>query len=692
MIMQYQNGLDKKPSLMFAMIKAINNKAPNEIPLELMESSVFFVIASMLNSLEGYRLKKLDGSEGMINYFGLSFFESGGGKNLSYEASADVFKDIIDFYPTNISNKFRANKVSPNGDRLTQKDDEYYMIPDSFFTPIDGTKEGFQKLMQGMSVVNGSSLNLIEDEFGDILMNADMLSRIKSAWDNGEAKGKTTASSKYFSLKGVCVNILSFGSPHSIQKSRVKADKLDDILIEGFLRRSFIFYSRYTKIIRNKEKNKLLEIDLIAIKNECDEWRDTIIKESKDSKQFITISKEANQLLEDYIDYWIELTNKNTKDLFNRAMVSSAEKILRLSAIIAAMDFSTEIKENHIEYAIDFSNRTVDMAKKIFEKEPKYVKIFDVCRDVLVARHDIMEEADIQVIKSFDENIELSEEYGEKMGCALIRHKIGKTMFYKFESLHIVDEDKISLSISKDLAQGFQTKYGKWLELFQVLKSNINYSAGTFKDNHRNKDNYLGSQDLIIFDIDGGMTLNIAKAFFSQWKSIIATTKSHNIEKNGIICDRFRIILLPNVKLEMDSEKYSQFMKNIIAKLSIPADMSCTDSSRFYFGSENSEVWYSESNNRFDISCCIPETKREREQRERYESNKNIKSVSGVDKYFLQEMSNGNRNNMLLRYCLMMKEAGEDWREKTLGINSMLTEPLDEKEIESTIFKTTTKK
>jgi hypothetical protein len=675
---------------MDAFFKSINNKAPNEIPLELMESSAFFVVASLANSLKGYRIQKDDGSISMLNYFGLSFFESGGGKNLSYEASAELFKEVVDYYPIDIANTFKRNKKAPNGDILI-RDEEFYMIPDSFFTPIDGTKEGFQKLMQGMSVVNGSSLNLIEDEFGDILMNADMLSRIKSAWDNGEAKGKTTASSKYFSLKGVCVNILSFGSPHSIQKSRVKSDKLDDILIEGFLRRSFIFYSRYTKIVRNKNKGKMLEIDSIGIKNECTEWRDTMIKSTKDEMQIIKISKKAQEIVDDYIDKWIEFTNRNTKDLFNRAMVSSAEKILRLAGLIAIMDFSTTIEQSHIEYAIDFSDRTVDMAKKIFEKEPKFVKIFDICRDLIVARHDIMEDADIQGIKSFDENIELSEEYGEKMGYALIRHKIGKTMFYKFESLHTVDEDKISISISHDLAQGYETKTGRWVELHKLLSSNINYSAGSFKDNHRNKDNYLGSQDVIIFDIDGGMSLNIAKAFFSQWKCIIATTKSHQIEKNGIVCDRYRVVLLPNVKLELDSERYSEFMKNIIKKLAIPADMACTDSSRFYYGYSGSEVWYSEGISRFDISCCIPETKKEKEQKERYESNKNIKSSSGVDKYFLQEMSNGNRNNMLLKYCLMMKDAGEDWREKTLGLNSMLTEPLGELEIEHTIFKTASK-
>jgi hypothetical protein len=690
MIFSNEDNNNKRPSLMDAFFKAINNKAPNEIPLELMESSAFFVVASLANSLKGYRIRKDDGSMSMLNYFGLSFFESGGGKNLSYEASAELFKEVMDYYPIDIANSFKRNKKAPNGDILI-RDEEFYMMPDSFFTPIDGTKEGFQKLMQGMSVINGSSLNLIEDEFGDILMNADMLSRIKSAWDNGEAKGKTTASSKYFSLKGVCVNILSFGSPHSIQKSRVKSDKLDDILIEGFLRRSFIFYSRYTKIVRNKNKGKMLEIDAIGIKNECVEWRDTMIKATKDEMQIIKISKKAQEIVDDYIDKWIELTNKNTKDLFNRAMVSSAEKILRLAGLIAIMDFSTTIEPSHIEYAIDFSDRTVDMAKKIFEKEPKFVKIFDICRDLIVARHDIMEDADIQGIKSFDENIELSEEYGEKMGYALIRHKIGKTMFYKFESLHTVDEDKISISVSHDLAQGYETKIGRWVELHKLLSSNINYSAGSFKDNHRNKDNYLGSQDVIIFDIDGGMSLNIAKAFFSQWKCIIATTKSHQIEKNGIMCDRYRVVLLPNVKLELDSERYSEFMKNIIKKLAIPADMACTDSSRFYYGYSGSEVWYSEGISRFDISCCIPETKKEKEQNERYESNKNIKSSSGVDKYFLQEMSNGNRNNMLLKYCLMMKDAGEDWREKTLGLNSMLTEPLGELEIEHTIFKTASK-
>jgi len=54
------------------------------------------------------------------------------------------------------------------------------------------------------------------------------------------------------------------------------------------------------------------------------------------------------------------------------------------------------------------------------------------------------------------------------------------------------------------------------------------------------------NQDLIILDIDDGITIDDAKHMFQKYKYFICTTKSHRLDKKGLTCDRFRVILQSN--------------------------------------------------------------------------------------------------------------------------------------------------
>lgn len=120
------------------------------------------------------------------------------------------------------------------------------------------------------------------------------------------------------------------------------------------------------------------------------------------------------------------------------------------------------------------------------------------------------------------------------------------------------------------------------LEDFINVAQNHWYSTGVFKNNYRNKTNFIQAQSIGL-DIDGGMTLVEAQEKFKDYKHLIMPSKSHQREKNGIVCDRFRVILFLENTIDNQQDYYATWYA---LKAFCPAiDKACKDPSRFYYPS-----------------------------------------------------------------------------------------------------------
>lgn len=75
-------------------------------------------------------------------------------------------------------------------------------------------------------------------------------------------------------------------------------------------------------------------------------------------------------------------------------------------------------------------------------------------------------------------------------------------------------------------------------------------------------------------------TLEWAISEFYKYEHIIGTTKSHQKEKNGITCDRFRVILFWD-KLIVNLSEYKHNMRLMITRYG--ADAACSDGARFFY-------------------------------------------------------------------------------------------------------------
>lgn len=121
---------------------------------------------------------------------------------------------------------------------------------------------------------------------------------------------------------------------------------------------------------------------------------------------------------------------------------------------------------------------------------------------------------------------------------------------------------------------------------YQDWITQYNWSPSTFesKKDHdvpRRDNQHFEKCGLLVLDIDNDATIEFALTEFKEYKHIIATTKSHGIEKNGVTCDRFRVILFLDRPIT-DVDQYYHNWQLAYDKWPF-IDKACKDPARFYY-------------------------------------------------------------------------------------------------------------
>lgn len=188
-----------------------------------------------------------------------------------------------------------------------------------------------------------------------------------------------------------------------------------------------------------------------------------------------------------------------------------------------------------------------------------------------------------------------------------------------FEANRLQLEEEKMLNQPKSLWKfGYKTKQCSTLQsIVDTVKSNYRcYSAGVFEGGKAKNESWIsGQQNLIILDIDDGLSLDRAKDIFSEYKALIITSKSHGKDKNGHVCDRYRVILPLKNAINCTAEKYSEVMSFIMCHKYTFIDKQCKDPARIYFGytDDKTEVYETPSLQLFDFDEWIAKTEASKE-------------------------------------------------------------------------------
>jgi len=107
---------------------------------------------------------------------------------------------------------------------------------------------------------------------------------------------------------------------------------------------------------------------------------------------------------------------------------------------------------------------------------------------------------------------------------------------------------------------------------------------------------------------------------------------------------------------------------------------------------EGSQITHHRGPNLVNVLPFIPKTKSNAEYRE---SVVDLGQLDHLERWFLANMDEGGRNNNLLNFAMMLKDAGANFEmisDKVLTINKQSATPLKEEEIHNTILKSVASK
>ena len=671
---------------------------------EMFYSALFFNTAAAMALKNIKIVRKTNNRDKIIipNYFGVTFGNSGVGKNHSDNISKTIFKEMYQKFEQ-ASCAFYDSRKDKEG-----KPDPKYLNLSSYFIPVSSTWQALQKAAQTVKDMGAGGVNIVSDELGDSIMSmSEIFTKLKSTWDTGTSEGPmnvTNGGESYFLVEDVCFNALLFGAPGPFELDIKKKDRLLEVYVSGMARRSFIYHNNTYK----KSENRNAEFEKLG-----KDFYDELDKYTKELRYFLNNTEkihypqEIRELLVEY-DAQKEIERERSTSLIAEDL-GSTKKIEKLLGIIACLDLEDTINIEHLRFAIDFTEALDKTAEETVEIKPVYMRLYnEIEKRQFAARTDLVKAVKDVTLKELDSQMILVEEHANIIGNSLIKKEYNGIVKYKIEKLSETNLERILISVNADpdrtQPQGFVRKVGTFKGLHKVVNSEFRYSAGTFKNEYINDENYLQEQNLFIIDEDSDLTLEDAKKLFSSMTYLIATTRSHQkpkkVKNEMVTCDRFRIILPTIATFHLDYKTYSETYMNVINSLGIQeADKKCRNASRWYYGNPDGEFWYNEGS-LLDIRNFIPDSSEHQDSANSVSKYENTTGsapasvrVDAAIRWFLSNTSTGNRNDNLYSLGVLLKlEIQEpDWQQWLIDANRCLTSPLSDSDMQ-TIIRSVSKK
>lgn len=676
------------------LIEYAQDQAEYIFPREMLESALFFNISCAMG-LRNIRIERNtnNGTKTVIpNYYGITFIGSGAGKNYSRDLTRNMVNWMNDIFESKME-----SFISSRRDQDGKIPKQYINLP-NYYIPITSSVEGLQKAAQTICDMNYGSVNVVNDEIGDfILKSENIFTKLKTAWDDGISEGQVNASDgneNYFTVKDIHYNAMLFGSPQPFDLDEKKKDRLIETYVSGMARRSYIYHNSSYKKSENRNLNfEMMEQEQIQLTKD---YLDELFSFIKNHSGKIKFPNEIRKKLIQY-DIQKEILREASNSIIAEDL-GSIKKIEKLLGIIATLDLSEEISEEHLHYAIDFTERMDNTAADTVEIKPLYIKVYnELEKRNFTARTDLMKAVKGLTSKALDETMELVIEHANMLGNTIVEKEYSGIKKYKLEKLSKTSLSRVILSTNANMdataSKGFEKKEGDFFNIHKVICSNSRYSAGTFLNGHITNDNYLPEQNLFIIDVDEGLTISDARELFSDYVYMIATTRSHQKEKNGEICDRFRLIFPTSSSFHLEPSIYSEMYMNVLGAIGMhDADIKCKNPSRWYYGFKDAEYWYNEKGDLLDIRMFIPDTSMNQHGKknlENYEDNlvPDNYRIDGALRWFFANTSSGNRNDNLFKLGMLIKDkiGSDQWELWTRKANDELYEPLKDREINSVI-------
>lgn len=691
------------------LVKILQTKTQNSNPLFFRIITAFYF--SMVASHMRVGIKGWTGRDSIpINMYALALANSGSGKGHSTSViENNVINNFREVFTThtfvnsaeNHCNQLSIKRANNNGtDPQTELDKlakDFNSLGALLFSFDDATTPAIKQMRQKLLMAKAGSANLIIDEIG-----ANFISRIEplitylELYDKGLIKEKLVKSSsenvRFERINGhTPANLLMFGTPSKLLDGARTEEQFLEMLEMGYARRLFFGFS--------EKPNKNLNISIQELKNQLfndndDDYLEELsehigeLADMANLDKLLSLSDDAIDLL---LIYKLDC-EKRSQQIADIEIIRKSElehryfKVMKLAGAYCFIDGKDTITPTYVEYAIKLAEDSGEAFTRIIAPQRPYMKIANYLASTKgeVTLADLDE--DLPCFRGSkaqkDELITMATAWGYKNNIIIKKSYLDNILFLHADTIEETNLDKLIVTYSTDMTEGYYNDEISWQNLAKfVTMPDYHWLNHHLIDGYRKEENCTVGFNLLVLDIDGTCPLSTAQMLLKGYKAIFYTTKRHTDETN-----RYRIILPINYTVKLDAKDYKELYKNVMNYLPFEVDEQTAHRSKKWL-THNGNISIMDGE-LFDILPFIPKSAKNDERIQQYQDQSNL---DGLERWVLDNMGEGSRNNMLLRYSLILMDKGYqyfDIKEKVSNLNSKLPNKLEQAELDNTIFQT----
>ena len=651
-----------------------------------------------------------------VNGYTIALSPSGTGKGASMALLDEVTKDFrltfTNYTMPLISEanlwKLAMGKAARNGTEEQTEFDalnrEYKDAGAYTYSFDEATKAAIRQVRHKLILANCGALNLVVDEVGTNLSSVmEALASYLELYDQGLLKRsltKNTAENKRTEeLEGKTpANALLFGTPTKLLDGGKTEDDFYSLLETGYARRCFFAMGKPTLPERLTPKEQYDRLRDPAAKVLLQKWANHFASLADPTKADWLIDVPADVGVE-LMAYQMDCEDQAQKisdhePIRKHELAHRYYKAIKLAGALAFIEEAMVMDMNHLHCAIKLVEESGQAFQSILRRERAYAKLarYLASANTELTHADLMETLPFYKGGPTAQNnlMTMATAWGYKNHIIIKKRYVDNVELFMGETLKEVSLDAMTLAYSDDYAYNYEAVEVPFSDLHQLTQApDLNWTTHAFKKGHRLGENAIPGFNMIVLDIDGTARLDTVHELMKDYVFMTHTTKRHGLDGT----DRFRLILPMNYELKLDKEDYKAFMTNVMAWLPFEADHDAgTDQVRKWLTNPNGVYHYNTDGQLFDVLPFVPQTSRNEQH------NKDMKALGSLDnleRWFAQRFTEGNRNQLMIKFALALADTGMSYpevEEKVLSFNKKLSNGLSKDELQRTVLLTTARR
>lgn len=695
------------------IVEILCNKTQNDNP-EFFRINLSYYLGKITASMR-VKLATQDRGEIPVNIYAINLAPSGYGKghstNIIEEQLIHHFRNVFfdDTYPVvaeqslmELAAKRAAVQSMDEAEMLEAVQKEFAELGKLAFSFDSATSPAIKQMRHKLLMANIGAANMEIDEIGNNLIgNTEALTTYLELYDVGKIKQKLTKNTKE-SVRSEEIdgrtpaNLLMYGVPTRLFDGGKTEEALYEFLDSGYARRTLFGFAKQAKKAKHATPEEVF--DALTDNSTNQYLKDMAVRLGNlasivNHNKVIEVPRKVSIL---GIEYKM-LCEKKAADMRPHEEIQKAEmthryfKALKLAGVYAFIDGDSEVTIDNYYHAVHMVEESGKAFDKIMARDQAWVKLAKYLGNM---DHEVTHaelQADLPFFRGSvaakQELIQLAAAWGYKNHTVIKKTMVSGVEFLSADALKVTDLDRLILSHSDDISDGYQNVTVPWDKLHLLTQKPMsNWINHHSVNGHRSEDYMIPGFDMVVLDMDGGTTVKEFMLFMQDYKYMIYTTKRHTNQEH-----RFRVVMPMNYHLNLDGSDYRAFMKNIYEWLPFEKDTGTVDRCRKWLTNDG-QYHYHNGEKLLDVRLFIPKTTRSDEQKTFIAT---YQSMTNMERWFVNNSEHGNRNNQLARYALLMVDLGypsDNIRDNVLAMNDKLKDKLTIKEIDATIMKSVASK